>query len=100
MAKEIGFQLPVAITRAAWNEAVDTPEELKKYGQSNEGRLWDVLNMLKFAIMRSKGNTSEIHYSLKVLTTPQKHRVVKLKALCHAGDELEPVITIMLPDED
>lgn len=27
-------------------------------------------------------------------------RTLTLKAICHAGDHLEPVVTIMLPNED
>ncbi|HGM7298623.1 TPA: hypothetical protein ACKP7S_000363 [Stenotrophomonas maltophilia] len=32
--------------------------------------------------------------------TRSTHRLVRLKALCGAGDALEPVVTIMLPSED
>ena len=116
---EAGFKLPVAITRAAWARYVEVPAGLEMRGQSVEGRLWDVLFMLHVAIQRESGSGSEIHYQLHVALldagdwqtneavpdersglTRSTHRLVTLKALCGPGDNLEPVVTIMLPSED
>jgi len=119
VAKEAGFKLPVAITHAAWARYVEVPAGLEMRGQSVEGRLWDVLFMLHVAIQRERGNGSEIHYQLHVAQpdagdwqsneavpddrsglTRSTHRLVTLKAVCGPGDNLEPVVTIMLPNED
>lgn len=53
LAREAGFVVPVVLTPAAWNEAVawsdaDT-DETGAVGQSETGRLWDVLHMARRA---------------------------------------------------
>src|SRR5512135_48851 len=50
LAKEAGFRYPVAVTAAVWAECVTVPEGVT--GQDETGRLWDVLNLLRFAIQR------------------------------------------------
>ncbi len=103
VAREAGFKYPVAITRAAWAHTVEhTPEE-KALGQSEEGRLWDVLWMAKCAAGRGGGRI--MAFSLLVLRATKrgkgfKHERVELKAICGPGDTPDPVITIMLPEED
>ncbi len=95
-AAEMGYRVPVAITRAAWVGVVepdDTP------GQSVEGRLWDVLWMLHFAIATGPRSRSIVQYQLYA-TIGGESRLVTLKAVIGPGDEGEPVITIMWPDED
>ncbi|ABO49522.1 hypothetical protein Dred_0987 [Desulforamulus reducens MI-1] len=78
---------------------VITPDEIaKKKGQTEAGRLWDVLWMCSVAARCSKGQ-AEIRFKLEVVKGKCRE-FVKLKALCHPGDKEEPVITIMLPDED
>jgi hypothetical protein len=51
LAKEVGFKLPVRITSTVSD--LCTPPESNKI-QSYEGRLWDVLNLAKWAILRAK----------------------------------------------
>lgn len=100
-AKEAGIRFPVAITRAAWLDCVAWPKE-NAGCQDEAGRLWDVVYMLSMAIRTSKGG-QEIRYQLhRVPNTPTATapRLVTLKALCGPGDQAEPVITIMLPEED
>ena len=95
-AAEMGYRVPVALTRAVWVGAVepdDTP------GQSIEGRLWDVLWMLHCAIARAPGTGSIIRFELYALIGGVP-RLVTLKAIIGPGDTAEPVLTIMLPDED
>lgn len=105
--REAGFRVPVAMTAAAFSQTVmpidgsPLPE-----GQDLQGRLWDVLWMLKLAIRRSDnpllrpGPASEVRFSLLVNRRLRRHDRVELKALYGPGDNREPVITIMLPDED
>ena len=94
MAREAGFRFPVAITRGVYELISPSPEE-ESEGQSEDGRLWDVLFILYLAIKTSSQSTNEIRF--KVLISGEE---ISLKALCHPGDRWEPVITIMLPDED
>ncbi len=103
-AREAGFQYPVAVTASVWHQYIEwTNEDSKKQTvQDTEGRLWDILCMLRFAY-RSKKDTDCIFYKLNVVPRDgktQKAKLITLKALIGGGDNCEPVITIMLPDED
>lgn len=116
VAREAGIKFPVALSRAVWEAYVKVPEGVE--AQDEAGRLWDVLWMLRASIRKS-GGSDAVLYKLYVATPdrgdwrsneqlPERgtglsratHRLVTLKALCHPGDDPEPVITIMLPDED
>ena len=91
-AKEAGFRFPVAITDSVYN-ILNPGQYATKQGQSFSGRLWDSLNMLRYAIKISDGSTIKF----KVKISGQWH---DLKAICGPGDTPDPVITIMLPNED
>jgi len=98
-AREAGITFPVALTAAAWAAYVVVPEGVR--GQDEAGRLWDVVSMLRFAIKASRGGGGSIlPYRLYVKNTNGKPRMVTLKSVCGPGDGAEPVITIMLPEED
>lgn len=104
MAREAGFTIPVAVTDAGWSHCVEwTDEDTKRQAyQDVDGRLWDVLSMLRFAIAKNR-NTSYLLYKLYVVPRDGKTikaKLTQLKALIDAGDNGEPVITIMLPNED
>jgi hypothetical protein len=96
-AKEAGFKYPVAVTRSIWNEIIEPDAIAQTHGEDAPGRLWDVLWMLKCASRNSSGDT--LIYSLLATKDGRKH-IRKLKAVCSPGDMPEPVITIMLPEED
>jgi hypothetical protein len=97
-AREAGFKTRVTITAAAWSEFVKVPDGVEC--QDEMGRLWDVLNMLKFAIMRSHGKQQSLLFTVFVRNDNRAPRSRQLKAHSGPGDEGEPVITIMLPGED
>lgn len=98
-AKEAGFKWPVAMTRTAF-EIVNPSQALKAEGQSWAGRAWDMLMILRRE-MRGVGDTTEIAFApLFVLEPGQAPQPVKLNAVSGPGDNAEPVITIMLPEED
>jgi hypothetical protein len=99
MAKEAGFQFPVALTRAVFEKCVAVPPGV--VCQDEAGRLWDVVYMLRLAVRGGEGG-SEVRFGVHVRDdnwegTPP---LVRLKALCGPGDDGEPAITVMLPDED
>lgn len=103
-AREAGISFPVAITAAAWADCVawsEADSKAKPYGQSESGRLWDVVWMLRFAIKCGRGGDL-IAYRLSRIPRPGcgAKRLVTLKAVCGPGDDAEPVITILLPNED
>lgn len=95
-AREVGFKYPVAITRRVWDEVITPDDEDRSEGQSEEGRLWDLIWMSYLSAKRGEG--SEIKVSLYVVKGKRKE-LVYLRALCGPGDNMEPVITIMFPDE-
>lgn len=111
-AREAGIVWPVALTSAAWADCVewtDETEARKGYtGQSESGRLWDVVWMLSLAVrgaLRRGLDASQqpLYYSL--LRTPAAGRGVMprkatLKFMVGPGDQGEPVITVMMPGED
>jgi hypothetical protein len=56
--------------------------------------------MLRVASGRAEGS-DRVHFQVLVDVNGHGHReVVKLWALCGPGDNAEPVVTIMLKDED
>lgn len=99
LATEYGIAFPVAITAGAHAKVIAFDEKkLMGWGQDIEGRTWDVLTMFKNAAKRAAG--SEMRFSVFVRCNDRRLREIHLKAICGPGDTAEPVITIMLPDED
>lgn len=103
-AREAGFRIPVAMTRAAWADCVEWSETDSKRQtyQDEAGRLWDVLWMAMNAARRSGGRQS---LQFKIYRVPRggrgtRPRLAELVAHIGAGDLGEPVITIMQPNED
>jgi hypothetical protein len=93
------IRYPVALTTAMWARCVEVPAGV--VCQDEAGRLWDVLSLLRFAIRTGDGG-AEVRYAVHVRNdnragTPP---LVRLKAVCGPGDQAEPVITVMLLDED
>jgi len=104
IAEESGFRYPVAVTRAVWDEYITPDPRSKQWGQSEEGRLWDMLWMAFLAIKRAN-NTSlapvdQLKFSVIMIMKEKQRKIIVLKMVVGPGDNLEPVITIMRPDED
>ncbi|MHB8954583.1 MAG: DUF6573 family protein [Pirellulaceae bacterium] len=98
-ALEAGLKLPTALTAAVWTEYVAVPEGV--IGQDEQGRLWDILWMLRCAIVKSRpAETNQLDYQLLVRNNNECPEPVTLKAVCGPGDQAEPVLTVMLPHED
>lgn len=96
MAQEAGFRLPVAITAGVHSMIEDIPAS-KSY-QDYAGRLWDVLYMASISARRTNRDKNEFLYEL--IMHHGRKTYVTLKCVIHGGDNGEPVITIMLPNED
>lgn len=110
---EAGFRWPVALTASAWVDCVAWTEQDDKRkpqgtGQSESGRLWDVLFMAHQAIKRAPatvGFRSAVRLPFQVLRIPAhgkgvRPRLATLHLVMGPGDRGEPVLTIMCPDED
>ena len=100
LAKEAGFLWPVALTERLYHSYVVPELNLVAEGWSPEGRLWDLLFVLRFAIAKAR-NTDTILFKVLFLMTPGAAPVpIELKAVCGPGDDGEPVLTILERDED
>ena len=95
---EHGFRYPVAVTERVWAEVVIPPGEVATW-QDDLGRLNDLLTCLKYGIKRSQ-KASEVIFKMDVINEGEKRKTITLKGTCTPGDNLEPVITVMFPDED
>ena len=103
MAQEAGILFPVAVTPAIWYEYILPDNNLSNHGQSTNGRLWDILWMFRSAAAKSSG--SLLFFEVNILQPANTESSVQLelvilKGHCGPGDQGEPVITIMRPDED
>lgn len=104
MAREAGFRIPVAVTSAVWADCVawtDADSE-KQTVQDERGRLWDVLWMGVLAAKRARGVQRiafELHRVPRGCYGIQPRPVVLYLHIC-PGDNAEPVITILMTEED
>ena len=105
MAREAGFKWPVAMTAAVWEDCVawSQDDSARQTPQDEEGRLWDVLCMAAHAI-RTAPDARE-QQSFVLLRVPRDERTtvaifVTLKLWVGPGDDGEPVVTVLLPNED
>ncbi len=106
MAKEAGFRYPVAITAAVKHDLEDIPPTRQNI-ESFEGRLWDMLTVARFRAKLAAEGAHEIQPRMiltRLSTNAQGRRVFtrdyRFTVHIGPGDQGEPVITIMRPDED
>ncbi len=116
LAADAGFLLPVALTRAVFEDCVAwTAQDTRHTGvlQDEVGRLWDVVAMAAKAARRARGN-HRVGFQLYRVPRDRgripiddlddhQHEALCLVSLvlhCGPGDAGEPVLTILQPDED
>lgn len=97
-AQEAGIHFPVALTRTVWGKYVEVPEGIE--AQDESGRLWDILWMFRWQARKAEGPVCRFQLHVRNKNGEGTPPLVTLKAVCSPGDTPEPVITIMLPDED
>ena len=100
LAREAGFVFPVALTEALYHSYIVPALDLVAEGQSIQGRLWDLLFVLRFAIAKARDTDTILFKVLFLMSPGSTPGPVSLKAICGPGDEGEPVLTILLPTED
>ena len=61
-AKQAGFKWPVALTPQVWEDVQAIPQS--KRFQDVQGRLWDLLSMLRFRIKFAKNVGDVVNYVL------------------------------------
>ena len=99
-AQEAGIKFPMFLTRAVFEAYVAVPPDVT--GQDEAGRLWDVVWMTRFGIIRARPGCDRIPVAFYVRNDNRAARLVKLIATCGALDidDPQPAITVMMPDED
>ena len=104
-AREAGFRIPVALSRTVWDRLVALPDGYRGF-QDETGRLWDVLWMAHVHARRAAGRdritmcvlVRDVRKDLRdSQNPPRKHFPI---VAIGPGDEGEPVITIMFPEDD
>lgn len=106
VAREAGFRFPVAMTATVWGDCVEWSDKDSKRQthQDESGRLWDVLWMGVCAARRAAShNKSQILFWLNRIPRGgrgMRSRSTYLKLVIEPGDNSEPVVTIMMPNED
>lgn len=106
VAREAGFSVPVALSRALWEDCVAWSDEdtQRQTYQDEAGRLWDVVYMASNAARQAAARRlSEVCYS--IYRVPRggrgvRARLTSIKMVIGPGDAGEPVITLMQPSED
>lgn len=98
VAAEAGLKYPTALTSAVWLRYVEVPRGV--IGQDEKGRLWDILWMTRYAAQMAPAKCDTVKVILSVRNNNRGAERVELKAICSPGDTPEPVVTIMLPNED
>ena len=102
-SRRFGFKIPVAVTDTVWRGYVEATPELVEYGQSTAARLDDVLAVLFFTIkaMPKDADNSRMTFQVKFLMdTNETYEEPELIAHIGPGDTWEPVLTIMLPEDE
>jgi len=100
VAREAGIKFPVFLTREVYDNYVTVPAGVT--GQDEKGRLWDIVWMTRFAILKAKPDQTRLLVALYVRNDNQRAHLIKLIATCGPLDidNPQPAITIMLPDEN
>lgn len=117
--KEAGIRWPVYFTRTLYDQFITPPEELEGFGQSINGRLWDVLYMWRFNVQAQRPSGQVMTYKV-IFTMPYASKTPegKKRGIDGGGeayqktvtlvseigptdfDNPSPAITIMLPGDD
>lgn len=87
------------LTRTVDDASVTVPPGVT--AQDEAGRLWDLVWMTRFAILRTRPAVDRIPVALYVRNDNHRAKLVKLIANCGPLDMDDPAhaITLMMPDE-
>ena len=100
LAREAGFKWAVAVTDNLYHSYIVPALALVAEGQSVQGRMWDVLMVLRHAIRSSKDDTY-LRFSVLFQLSPGAAPVpVELVSVAGPDDDGSPCLTLMLPDDD
>jgi len=98
-AKSIGFKLHTVVTDHLFHGYVEPPAGLDGEGQSVTSRLHDLMVLALFAARKAM-NTDRVTFKVDFLMAPGRKETIEVVAHIGPGDHGEPVLTIMLPEDD
>jgi hypothetical protein len=98
-AGEVGFKVHTVVTDHLYNMYVVPPARLEGEGQSVEGRLHDLLFRTLLAA-RAIRDSDRAEFDVLFLMAPGRWDTAHVVAVIGPGDQGEPVMTIMLPEDD
>jgi len=100
LAKEAGFRYPVAVSANLYHNVLTPAPSLIPQGQSLEGRIWDMLNVLRASIKPNQDTLSIIFAPIFTMAPDMPPTAISIISAVGPGDNLEPVLTIFLPEDD
>lgn len=98
-AAEVGFKVHTVVTDHLYGEYVVPTAGLEGEGQSVEGRLHDLLFRTLLAAKAIR-DSDRVEFDVLFLMAPGRWDTAHVVAVIGPGDQGEPVMTIMLPEDD
>ena len=97
-ARAAQFKVPVAMTAALWARCIETPARVSR--KVELVWTWNLLYRVHWAIQVGDRSSSRVAVEWDVPDGDGKTERVQFVAAIGPGDDAEPVITLMLHDED
>jgi len=108
---EYGINLPLAFTRAVWDEYITPDPRSVSWGQSIRGRLHDALFMLlpylkhvtrdqKWIDKFNRDGSVTFYYKVIFIMKEKQQRTIQLKVVLSLDENYRPVVTVLKPNED
>lgn len=91
------YRYPVSVTAAVYS-VIESAVSSERHCNDFEGLIWDMLWMSQRGIIKRIDESQ--HLFQVIINGEGLDRLQTFKIVCHAGDNAEPVLTIMMPDED
>lgn len=91
------YRYPVACTAAVWSLVVQAVTS-RRHNNDEAGVVWDIMYMSQRGII-ARPDAQTVLFKVVITGTGTK-MIHTMKTVCGPDDNMEPVITIMLPEED
>jgi len=91
------YRYPVTCTAAVWSLVEQAVADRRQCNSAN-GVVWDILYMSQRGVI-TRPDDQTVLFKV-IITGTGRQRTHTMKAVCYPGDDMEPVITIMLLHED
>ena len=99
--REAGIKFPIAVTPRVYAEVLKVHPRAERLGQDLRGRVWDLVNMLRFGVKTATTDGPELVFKMRAVLPKGRGGAspIKLRAVVGPGDDMEPVFTIAFADE-